>query len=91
MDRGADISKGNILLFLHADSRLPEHWQKHVLKAMENPQISGGAFTLSIDAKGWRFRVLEFFSKLRAKHLGLIYGDQANLYQKRNLLRYWGI
>ncbi len=77
MDLGATISTGEILLFLHADTRLPEGWQRDVLEAMENPRLSGGAFTLSIDATGWRFRVVEYLSTFRAKHLGLIYGDQA--------------
>lgn len=77
MDLGAGVSTGEILLFLHADTRLPEGWQRDVLEAMENPRLSGGAFTLSIDATRWPFRVVEFLSTFRAKHLGLIYGDQA--------------
>ncbi len=77
MDRGADISSGEILLFLHADTRLPAGWQRDVCEAMEDPQLSGGAFTLSIDSARWPFRVVEFLSTFRAKRLGLIYGDQA--------------
>ena len=44
---------------------------------MEDPFVSAGAFTLSIDAPGWKFRILEYLSSFRARHLGLIYGDQA--------------
>lgn len=77
MDQGAEVSTGEILLFLHADTRLPEGWQSDVCEAMENPRLSGGAFTLSIDAVGWPFRVIEHLSTFRARHLGLIYGDQA--------------
>jgi glycosyltransferase involved in cell wall biosynthesis len=51
---------------------------------MEDPLISAGAFTLAINAGGWRFRLLEFFSRLRAKHLGLIYGDQAIFTRREN-------
>jgi rSAM/selenodomain-associated transferase 2 len=77
MDQGAALSTGDILLFLHADSRLPARWHQDVLKALEDPMISAGAFTLSIDASGWKYRVLEYLSSLRARRLGLIYGDQA--------------
>ncbi|MBE9532047.1 MAG: TIGR04283 family arsenosugar biosynthesis glycosyltransferase [Proteobacteria bacterium] len=77
MDYGASVSTGELLLFLHADSTLPELWHKDVLNTLKDPKVSAGAFTLSIDARGWRYRILEYFSKLRAKHLGLIYGDQA--------------
>jgi rSAM/selenodomain-associated transferase 2 len=77
MDRGAACATGEILLFLHGDARVPKRWRHAVLKALEDPLVCGGAFTLTIDAEGWRFRILEYLSNFRAKRLGLIYGDQA--------------
>ena len=83
MNRGASIAIGEIYLFLHADTRLPAGWGKAVKSALARPGVSGGAFTLSIDEPGWRFRLVERLTLLRARRLGLIYGDQA-IFTKRD-------
>ena len=46
MNVGADEATGDILLFLHADSRIePESYRK-MLQCMQNPKWIGGTFTL---------------------------------------------
>ncbi len=77
MNNGAAEASGDIYLFLHADTTLLPFWGDAVVSALEKAGVSGGAFTLSIDGPGWRLRLVEFFADLRAKRLGLIYGDQA--------------
>jgi rSAM/selenodomain-associated transferase 2 len=77
MNHGATRASGDILIFLHADTRLPANWARAVVEALKKPGISGGAFSLSIDDAGWRLRVVERLSLFRARYLGLIYGDQA--------------
>lgn len=74
---GARAAQGRVLLFLHADTRLPEGFLAQIREALDRPGIVAGAFRFAVDAKGWRFRVLEHCANWRAGWLGLPYGDQA--------------
>jgi rSAM/selenodomain-associated transferase 2 len=44
MNQGAAASKGEILVFCHADSLLPDQWREAVIHALSDPGVSGGAF-----------------------------------------------
>lgn len=73
---GARTAQGNILLFLHADTRLPESFSAQIRTALARPGIVAGAFRFSVGAKGWRFRLLARCANWRADWFGLPYGDQ---------------
>jgi len=77
MDEAAALADGEVLLFLHADTSLPEGWYEAVRSAMDDREVVVGAFTLSIDSQKKWFRVLERGVNLRSTRFGLIYGDQA--------------
>ncbi|MBI1912684.1 MAG: TIGR04283 family arsenosugar biosynthesis glycosyltransferase [Deltaproteobacteria bacterium] len=77
MDSAALHAKGEVLLFLHADSRLPEGWQNDIAGALTDQKVAGGGFRLRIDSPGKGFRLIERIANLRGRFLGLIYGDQA--------------
>ncbi|HCG05839.1 MAG TPA: glycosyl transferase [Desulfovibrio sp.] len=117
MNAGAAVAEGQVLLFLHADTRLPDDAFPAVLRAMgvdvdvdtnvgtgadmvahrgENTPASGagpadnaapatdarsGAFTLSIDAPGAWFRVVEALANLRNRLTRTPYGDQAQFFR----------
>lgn len=74
---GARAAQGSILLFLHADTRLPEGFAAQVREALSLPGVVAGAFRFAINGGGWRFRLLELCTNWRAAWLGLPYGDQA--------------
>lgn len=74
---GANAATGQVLLFLHADTRLPEDFVVHVLRALAQPDVVAGAFRFAVDATGWRFRLLEQCTNWRAARFSLPYGDQA--------------
>ena len=83
MDRGAEEAGGDIFLFLHADTILPEGWKDYLEGALkDDDKIIGGGFRLKIDSKGFSFRMIEAVANMRAKYLGLIYGDQAIFVKK---------
>lgn len=76
MDSGAAIAAGDVLLFLHADSRLPEGWAWDVSKALSDSRCVGGGFSLSLGSADPWLKLVERVANLRSR-LGLIYGDQA--------------
>jgi len=77
MNAGAAEADGSILLFLHADTRLPERFAQHVREALIRRNVVAGAFRLRLDARGWPFRVIERVIDLRSVLRQMPYGDQA--------------
>lgn len=77
MNVGAAAAQGEILLFLHADTRLPAGFMSSVGEVLRRPGVVAGAFRLRLDAPGWRFRIVEVLANFRSRWLKLPYGDQA--------------
>ncbi len=77
MNAGAAAATGGILLFLHADTRLPVGFARHVRATLAEPRTAAGAFELAIDAPGRPLRAIEWGANWRARQLGTPYGDQA--------------
>jgi hypothetical protein len=77
MNLGAAQAQGGILVFLHADSRLPPGWQKEVRRVLAQPGVALGAFHFRLDGPGAAYRALEKMVDWRSRALQLPYGDQA--------------
>ncbi|GAB4374245.1 MAG: TIGR04283 family arsenosugar biosynthesis glycosyltransferase [Elainellaceae cyanobacterium] len=77
MNMGAQAATGDILLFLHADTRLPAGFATLVRQALEQPDVVAGAFDLQIDGQEWGLRWVEWGVKWRSRLLQYPYGDQA--------------
>lgn len=78
MHRGALAAAGDILLFLHADTRLPEGWFESLERVWNGGKPpAAAAFRLALDAQGWRYRLIERASAFRARLTGVPLGDQA--------------
>lgn len=77
LNRGASLAKGDILLFMHADSVLPSlpDVRDHILLVCD--KYSGGFFKLRFDSSSPSIRAVEVFANLRARLFCLPYGDQA--------------
>ncbi len=74
---GAQASSGDLLLFLHADCRLPADAFDSICQILRDESIVGGCFSQQIDHPGWRYRWIEFGNALRVRCLEWAYGDQA--------------
>ncbi len=79
---GALAATGNILLFLHADTRLPRGFSSQVTSLLSKNTVVAGAFHLAIDAEAMKFRLVEWGANLRSKLFNMPYGDQA-LFMKK--------
>ena len=92
LDMGAKNSKGEWLIFLHADSRLTHDWFnkiKTVLKADKNYIYY---FKFRINNKKILYRVLEILVNFRSQYFKQPYGDQGliihrSIYLKNNGFR----
>ena len=77
MNAGARAAEGTVLLFLHADTRLPPGFEHHVLEILDRPDTVAGAFRLGIDGRFPGLRVIEWLANFRSICMGMPYGDQA--------------
>jgi rSAM/selenodomain-associated transferase 2 len=80
MNAGAGASQGDALLFLHADTRLPEHADALIDSALA--RRDWGRFSVRIDSRHPLLRVVGFMMNLRSRLTGIATGDQA-LFVKR--------
>ena len=77
MNAGAEVAEGTFLVFLHADTRLPEGFDHHVRRILTQSGVAAGAFQLQIDAPSARLRLIEKAANWRSRYLQMPYGDQA--------------
>ena len=89
MNHGADAASKDILLFLHADTLLPENFTRHVLGALTQPGVAAGAFELRIDSSVPSLRLIERMANWRSRCLNMPYGDQA-IFMFSNVFRQMG-
>ena len=84
---GAKASSGEILLFLHGDTRLPDKFDSLIHTTMNRKNCAAGAFSLRIDSPRKSLAMIAYCANLRSKYLQMPYGDQAiftskNIYAK---------
>lgn len=79
MNAGARMASGNVLLFLHADVRLPEDAARRIRETLDDPAVVAGAFRTWTIAEGRRSILVPFLhlADLRSRYSRLPYGDQA--------------
>lgn len=76
-DTGARKAHGDVLLFLHADTLLPQGYQHLIDRALAHPGVVFGAFHLRIDPPKPALGLVALWANLRSRLLRLPYGDQA--------------
>ena len=89
LNAGAVMAQGDILLFLHADTRLPKGAFPAIQKTMENGG-SAGAFSLAIDSPKPSLALIAWFANLRTRIERVPYGDQAQFIRAEDFHRLGG-
>ena len=90
MNAGANIARGDILLFLHADTQLPANFVSLASQTLAQPGVIAGAFELAIEGNHKSLRWVERLVKMRSHLLSLPYGDQAIFISKSAFLKLEG-
>lgn len=91
MNEGAKTACGKWLLFLHADTVIPDRSWKGFLKAIEKNDrpIRSGAFSFRSSSDAFRYRLMSVLVNLRSRWFKLPYGDQA-IFVRRDLFEKFG-
>lgn len=89
MNSGAEAAVGDILLFLHADTHLPPDAADLIRRALDDPAVLGGNFTLQFDAFGLLPRLFAAVYNARSRRSRLFYGDSA-LFVRRTVFNALG-
>jgi rSAM/selenodomain-associated transferase 2 len=77
MNAGAAIAGGEVLLFLHADTQLPDDADAIVLDGLERSGRSWGRFDVRITGRSPVLKVVAAAMNLRSRFTGIATGDQA--------------
>lgn len=80
MNRGAQETSGDVLLFLHADSRLPPEGLSAIRHALADPTVEGGTFRLRFDRDGPLLRLYSLCTRLSWSRL--CFGDRGQFLRR---------
>ena len=72
MNAGARLCKGDVLMFLHADTLLPDNGFRELRKRMRDDTVSGGSFYIAFDADNFILKGVSFITRFsfRLFHFG---------------------
>ncbi|HZP35902.1 MAG TPA: TIGR04283 family arsenosugar biosynthesis glycosyltransferase [Methylomirabilota bacterium] len=77
MNAGAAAASGDVLLFLHADTWLPDGAARAIEAALADPAVVGGRFDVRFDSQRPVMRMVAWFMNARSRATSICTGDQA--------------
>ncbi len=77
MNAGAAAARGDVLLFLHADTRLPADADRLILEGLAQSRRAWGRFDVTIEGQHPLFPIIAWFMNTRSRLTGIATGDQA--------------
>ena len=77
MNAGAARARGDILLFLHADTLLPESADALIVDGLKRTRRGWGRFDVAIAGRHPMLKVVAWLMNLRSRITGIATGDQA--------------
>jgi len=82
MNVGTKFAAGDILVFLHADTRLPEGAFEEIARILGG-DASAGAFRLGFDSDSFAMRWIAFWANVRSALTRAPYGDQVLFFERK--------
>lgn len=89
MNTGAALAKRKWLLFLHADSQLPDNLAD-IMMVWDISRSKWGFFSLRLDGDGLALRIIEWFMNRRSYYTGIGTGDQCQFVQREVFIKIGG-
>jgi len=89
MNLGAKLANGEILLFLHADTFLPNGADQMIIQGMHGKKKVWGRFDVKLAGKRPLLRIVELLMNLRSRFFGIATGDQG-IFVRRELFEIVG-
>lgn len=77
MNAGAAVAKGEVLVFLHADTELPYEALPRIGSTLKDDAIVGGAFDAGVDTSDWGIRFVTMITRIKHRLNRVPFGDQA--------------
>ncbi len=74
LNRGAQLLRSDVLLFLHVDSQLPTGFQSAIQQALSDPRVAGGCFRLQFDVARPMLRFYSWCTRFPGRFFH--FGDQ---------------
>jgi rSAM/selenodomain-associated transferase 2 len=90
MNAGAAKARGDVLVFLHADNRLPDSADRLVTEALAASGRAWGRFDVAIEGTHPMLPVIAWFMNLRSRLTGIATGDQAMFVRRDAFARVGG-
>ena len=87
LNLGANSSKGDWLIFLHADTRLTHDWFRKINPVLKENSNYIYYFKFKINNKKIIYRVLEILVNFRSKYFKKPYGDQGLIIHRTTYFR----
>jgi len=83
MNAGSKVARGEILLFLHADTFLPEGADKLIIDGLNQQGKSWGRFDVRLSGRHFLLRITEWLMNWRSRLTGVTTGDQGIFVQRK--------
>lgn len=90
MNLGVNMSRGELLLFLHGDTVVPDNFIEMVARTLAMPGVAAGAFSLGFDSRRRSLALIGWGANLRSRIFSLPYGDQGLFTSRTNFLAVGG-
>lgn len=89
MNHGARHASGEVLVFLHADTRLPPSAVHDIAAALGDPRCFGGRFDVELQGAHWMLKVISALINYRSRATKVGTGDQA-IFVRREVFEQMG-